>query len=107
MDDHQSVNVREMVQAGGARSIKQAGFTAKELAKQIQKMALNPETLENAARGAWKCGLPNAVRDMADLVESFGGAPLTDVIKVKPSSGERRSVGGPALAKDMTEGQIA
>jgi UDP-N-acetylglucosamine--N-acetylmuramyl-(pentapeptide) pyrophosphoryl-undecaprenol N-acetylglucosamine transferase len=45
-------------------------------------MALRPETLANAAHGAWNCGLPNAVRDLADLVESFGGAPLMDVIRV-------------------------
>ncbi len=32
-DDHQAANVREIVKAGGARSIRQPGFTAKELAK--------------------------------------------------------------------------
>ncbi|QGN55573.1 undecaprenyldiphospho-muramoylpentapeptide beta-N-acetylglucosaminyltransferase [Novosphingobium sp. Gsoil 351] len=82
-DDHQAWNVREMVAAGGARAIRQTGFTAKELAKQIQAMALKPETLANAAHGAWNCGLPRAVRDLADLVESFGGAPLMDVIRVE------------------------
>ena len=81
-DDHQAWNVREMVSAGGARAIRQTGFTAKELAKQIQAMAMQPETLANAAHGAWNCGLPHAVRDLADLVESFGGEPLMDVIRV-------------------------
>jgi len=81
-DDHQAYNVREMIAAGGARAIRQPGFTAKELAKQIQAMALRPETLANAAHGAWNCGLPHAVRDLADLVESFGGEPLMDVIRV-------------------------
>ena len=81
-DDHQAWNVREMVAAGGARAIRQTGFTAKELAKQIQAMAMQPETLANAAHGAWNCGLPHAVRDLADLVESFGGEPLMDVIRV-------------------------
>jgi len=85
-DDHQAWNTREMVAAGGARAIRQPGFTAKELAKQIQAMALRPETLANAAHGAWNCGLPNAVRDLADLVESFGGAPLMDVIRVDSSA---------------------
>ncbi|MCA1661066.1 MAG: undecaprenyldiphospho-muramoylpentapeptide beta-N-acetylglucosaminyltransferase [Novosphingobium sp.] len=82
-DDHQAWNTREMVAAGGARAIRQPGFTAKELAKQIQAMAMKPETLANAAHAAWNCGLPNAVRDLADLVESFGGAPLMDVIRVE------------------------
>ncbi len=107
MDDHQAVNVREMVEAGGARAIKQSNFTAKELAKQIQKIALNPETMENAARGAWKCGLPNAVRDLADLVEGMGGAPLTDVIRIQSSGKKRRAMGGPQLAKDTHEGHSA
>ncbi len=72
-DDHQAANVREMVKAGGARSIRQHDFTAKELAKQIQAMAQRPETLATAAHAAWNCGRPNAAEDLADLVESFGG----------------------------------
>jgi UDP-N-acetylglucosamine--N-acetylmuramyl-(pentapeptide) pyrophosphoryl-undecaprenol N-acetylglucosamine transferase len=80
-DDHQAVNTREMVKAGGARAIRQTGFTPKELAKQIQAMALNPAALANAAHAAWNCGLPNAVKDLADLVEGFGGVPLMDVIR--------------------------
>lgn len=90
-DDHQAWNVREMVAAGGARAIRQTGFTAKELAKQIQAMALQPETLANAAHGAWNCGLPRAVRDLADLVESFGGEPLMDVIRVDQGAAAQAS----------------
>ncbi len=96
-DNHQAANVREMVQAGGARAIRQDRFTAKELAKQIQAMAQNPQSLANAAHAAWNCGRPNAASDLADLVESFGGAPLMDVIRM---GGEQRSSGKEALAKD-------
>jgi UDP-N-acetylglucosamine--N-acetylmuramyl-(pentapeptide) pyrophosphoryl-undecaprenol N-acetylglucosamine transferase len=85
-DDHQAANTREMVAAGGARAIRQNAFTAAELARQIQAIAEQPETLANAAHGAWNCGLPNAVRDLADLVESFGGEPLMDVIRVQGTS---------------------
>jgi UDP-N-acetylglucosamine--N-acetylmuramyl-(pentapeptide) pyrophosphoryl-undecaprenol N-acetylglucosamine transferase len=81
-DDHQAANVREVVAAGGARSIRQERFTAVELAKQIQAMAQRPETLATAAHAAWNCGYPRAASDLADLVESFGGAPLMDVIRV-------------------------
>ncbi|WAT19044.1 undecaprenyldiphospho-muramoylpentapeptide beta-N-acetylglucosaminyltransferase [Aurantiacibacter sp. MUD11] len=81
-DDHQAANVREVVKAGGARSIRQHGFTAKELAKQINAMAQRPETLANAAHAAWNCGRPDAAKDLADLVESFGGADMMDVIRV-------------------------
>lgn len=99
-DDHQAANAREIVKGGGARSIRQPAFTAKELAKQIQVMAQHPETLANAAHAAWNCGRPNAAKDLADLVESFGGAPLMDVIRVK-GAGEMQTSGREALAQEI------
>jgi UDP-N-acetylglucosamine--N-acetylmuramyl-(pentapeptide) pyrophosphoryl-undecaprenol N-acetylglucosamine transferase len=81
-DDHQAFNTGEICDAGGARMIRQDRFTAAELAKQIQAIAMNPQTLATAAHGAWNCGYPGAARDLADLVERFGGAPLMDVIRV-------------------------
>jgi UDP-N-acetylglucosamine--N-acetylmuramyl-(pentapeptide) pyrophosphoryl-undecaprenol N-acetylglucosamine transferase len=84
-DDHQAANTREIAAAGGARMIRQDKFTAVELAKQIQAIAMSPETLATAAHGAWNCGYPNAVEDLADLVEGFGGSPLMDVIRVAQS----------------------
>ena len=100
-DDHQAVNAREMVKAGGARAIRQAGFTPKELAKQIQAMALNPQALANAAHAAWNCGLPNAVKDLADLVEGFGGVPLMDVIRMEAAA--QTASTQQALAKESAE----
>ncbi|NBC36846.1 undecaprenyldiphospho-muramoylpentapeptide beta-N-acetylglucosaminyltransferase [Novosphingobium sp. FSY-8] len=88
-DDHQAANTREIVAAGGARAIRQEKFTAVELAKQIQALAMRPETLANAAHAAWNCGYPHAARDLADLVEGFGGAPLMDVIRVARASDAR------------------
>ena len=85
-DDHQAANTREIVKAGGARSIRQSGFTAPELAKQIQALAQHPETLATAAHAAWNCGRPSAASELADLVESFGGAPIQDVIRVASQS---------------------
>ena len=81
-DDHQAANTREVCALGGARMIRQDRFTPVELAKQIQAIAMNPETLATAAHAAWNCGHPNAASDLADLVEGFGGAPLMDVIQV-------------------------
>ena len=81
-DDHQAANTREMVKAGGARMIRQEKFTAKELAKQIMALADDREGLANAAHAAWNCGLPDAAKELADLVESFGGEELMDVIRV-------------------------
>ena len=84
-DDHQAANTREICALGGARMIRQERFTAVELAKQIQAIAMNPETLATAAHAAWNCGYPGAVSDLADLVESFGSAPLMDVISAAHS----------------------
>ena len=72
-DDHQTANAREIGAAGGARTIPQSRFTAVELAKQMQKLGLDPAALENAAGRAKSVGKPNAVRDLADLVEDLGG----------------------------------
>jgi UDP-N-acetylglucosamine--N-acetylmuramyl-(pentapeptide) pyrophosphoryl-undecaprenol N-acetylglucosamine transferase len=71
-DDHQTFNAREMARAGGARMISQAKFTPVELAKQMQKLALAPEALANAAARARAVGRPNAASDLADLVERTG-----------------------------------
>ena len=97
MDDHQTANVREMVEAGGARSIPQAKFTAVELAKQIQKMAIEPGALQNAAKRARACGRPDAARDMADLLESIGHAPIVnDPVRVAPAPATLNLQGVPA-----------
>lgn len=101
MDNHQAYNVKEMVQAGGARAIAQAQFDAVELAKQIQKIALQPGAMENAAAAARQCGRPDAVADLADLVESFGAAPLTQAIKAKPEVENGFAGPAPAMAMDV------
>lgn len=97
MDDHQTANARELVEAGGARVIKQSYFSPVELAKQMQKMALEPGALQNAARRARSCGRPDAARDMANLLESIGKAPLmNDPVAVKSpvTSPSRLGLGG-------------
>ncbi|EJL29458.1 undecaprenyldiphospho-muramoylpentapeptide beta-N-acetylglucosaminyltransferase [Novosphingobium sp. AP12] len=99
-DDHQAANTREIVAAGGARSIRQEAFTAGTLAKQIQALAQHPETLANAAHAAWNCGYPNAAKDLADLVESFGAAPIMDVIRMEKAVAPQ---GGEALAREIAQ----
>ncbi|HEX8482173.1 MAG TPA: undecaprenyldiphospho-muramoylpentapeptide beta-N-acetylglucosaminyltransferase [Allosphingosinicella sp.] len=71
-DDHQTANAREMAKAGGARMITQKNFAPVELAKQMQKLGLEPAALANAAARAWAIGRPNAASDLADLVELTG-----------------------------------
>ncbi|MGZ8361719.1 MAG: UDP-N-acetylglucosamine--N-acetylmuramyl-(pentapeptide) pyrophosphoryl-undecaprenol N-acetylglucosamine transferase, partial [Allosphingosinicella sp.] len=77
-DDHQTANAREMARAGGARMIPQEKFTAIELAKQMQKLALDPDALANAAARARAVGRPDAARALADLVERTGRHPGAD-----------------------------
>jgi UDP-N-acetylglucosamine--N-acetylmuramyl-(pentapeptide) pyrophosphoryl-undecaprenol N-acetylglucosamine transferase len=71
-DDHQTFNAREMAKAGGARTIAQKNFTPVELAKQMQKLGLEPAALTNAAARARAVGRPNAASDLANLVELTG-----------------------------------
>lgn len=118
-DDHQSVNAREMVDAGGARMIVQPKITVKEqadlqeaaaeqhakelgnmvkqLAKQISHIAKDPEALNNAALAAHKCGYPNATKDLADLVENIGPGGIADAIRMAPAK-SHQSPGKAALA---------
>lgn len=77
-DDHQTANAKEMTEAGGARTIAQPAFTPVELAKQMQRLGLDPAALQNAAGRARSCGRPDAARDLADLVENLD-APLGDM----------------------------
>ena len=113
-DDHQAANARELSKSGGARMIRQERFTGKELAKQIKALAENPQGLANAAHAAWNCGRPKAVEDLADLVESFGGAEMMDVIRVGGNNARGASQGiaagqamrqahGKRAAREMSE----
>ncbi|HKX87908.1 MAG TPA: undecaprenyldiphospho-muramoylpentapeptide beta-N-acetylglucosaminyltransferase, partial [Sphingopyxis sp.] len=86
MDNHQTWNVADLVEAGGAISFAQPDFTPAEVAKHIQRMALEPGALETAAERAASCGLPDATRDLADLVESLAAPPMMDVIRVGAKS---------------------
>ncbi|AQR73516.1 undecaprenyldiphospho-muramoylpentapeptide beta-N-acetylglucosaminyltransferase [Sphingomonas sp. LM7] len=89
-DDHQTANAREITNAGGARTISQRAFNATELAKQIQKLGLDGQALENAAARAKSVGRPHAATDLADLVESIH-AP-TAPIKVRRAAIQGRLV---------------
>ena len=88
-DDHQTANAREIAKAGGARVISQKRFTPDELARQMEKLGLEPEALARAADRAKSAGRPNAARDLADLVERTGlhadGEPLPAGEAVIPS----------------------
>ena len=100
MDDHQTYNVVDMVEAGGAVAFAQPDFTAGAVAKHIQRMALEPGALEDAAERAASCGLPDATRDLANLVESLAAPPMMDVIRVGASAQRARTSGIAAARKE-------
>ncbi len=102
-DNHQSYNVREMVEAGGARAIAQSQFNPVELAKQIQKIALQPGALENAAQAAARCGRPSATSDIANLLESFGQAPRTQKLDAEKSGLAGFGQPSPAMSKEIAQ----
>ena len=86
-DDHQTYNAREITEAGGARTIKQANFTPEVLAEQIAVLAQDPQSLANAAARALSVGRPHAASDLADLVEQIGrGVVPLDVGPVAASA---------------------
>ena len=55
----------------------------------MQKLALDPEALTNAAHCAHKVGRPDAAERLADLVESMGHTPVMDGIgDAEPDPGQ-------------------
>ena len=93
-DDHQTANAREMVKAGGARAIPEAGFTPDVLARQIEALAMDPVALGNAAARALSVGRPHAARDLADVVERVGNGAAP--VAVGPVLSPRRRAVAPA-----------
>ena len=70
-DDHQSANVQEMVEAGGACALAQSDFTPDRMAQAVEHIGLSEEKLMEAAGRARGIGRPNATGDLADLVEAL------------------------------------
>ncbi|MDP1626974.1 undecaprenyldiphospho-muramoylpentapeptide beta-N-acetylglucosaminyltransferase [Parvibaculum sp.] len=72
LDNDQKANAEKLAQAGAAWMIEQKYFTADALRRQLEQLFGNPSDLEAAAAAARRQGQPNAVRDLADLVEALG-----------------------------------
>ncbi|GAK33756.1 UDP-N-acetylglucosamine--N-acetylmuramyl-(pentapeptide) pyrophosphoryl-undecaprenol N-acetylglucosamine transferase [alpha proteobacterium Q-1] len=69
-DDHQTANAHHLVEAGGAWLMPESALSAKMLARQIQKLALDPPSLRKAAAAAKSQGVPDAALRLADLIET-------------------------------------
>ena len=91
LDDIVALHVKD-----GGKPVSVSYAASSALAKQIQRMALEPGALEEAAERAASCGLPDATRDLADLVESLAAPPMMDVNRVGAPS--RAAVAGSVAA---------
>lgn len=70
-DDHQTVNARALADAGAAFAVPQPEFTPQDLAKRLQRLALTPARLAEAAQAARGQAKVDAAARLADLVESL------------------------------------
>jgi UDP-N-acetylglucosamine--N-acetylmuramyl-(pentapeptide) pyrophosphoryl-undecaprenol N-acetylglucosamine transferase len=95
-DDHQTANARDITSAGGARMIHQPFFTPEALAKQIEVMAVDPQSLINAAARSLSVGKPHAASNLADLMERVGGglAPVEVGFALSPRARVEAPAGG-------------
>jgi UDP-N-acetylglucosamine--N-acetylmuramyl-(pentapeptide) pyrophosphoryl-undecaprenol N-acetylglucosamine transferase len=69
MDDHQAANAAALVASGGAFMIREAELTAEGLAGHIAAILADPEGAEAMAVASRNQGRPDAVEDLARLVE--------------------------------------
>ncbi|MEP4734714.1 undecaprenyldiphospho-muramoylpentapeptide beta-N-acetylglucosaminyltransferase [Parvibaculum sp.] len=72
LDNDQKANAEKLANAGAAWMIEQKDFTEDAFAHRIEQLFAAPPDLEAAAAAAKRQGQPNAVRDLADLVEALG-----------------------------------
>jgi len=68
-DDHQTANAEALVQAGAAKRIAQADFTAARAGQELQALLGAPEKLGAMAAAAAGLGRADAARALADMVE--------------------------------------
>lgn len=80
VDDHQTANAARLCDAAGAWMIPQADLTARVLAARLEQILESPAVMESAAGASGRIGMPEATRQLADLVEEL-------IEGTKPDSG--------------------
>jgi len=68
--DHQTANSQGLVKAGAANIISENKLTPEILAENIIKILSSDEIASNMAKRALMMGKPNAVNELADLIEA-------------------------------------
>ena len=69
-DRQQFLNAELITGKEGGWVMVQESFTPEALAEKLEYLIKNPAVLENAAKAAKSCGKPEAVKNLADLVET-------------------------------------
>ena len=69
-DQQQKHNAELIAFNAGGWIILQDKFTPETLAEQLEKLIKNPDLLESAAKAAKSCGQPEAVKNLANLIET-------------------------------------
>lgn len=72
LDNDQKANAEKLQAAGAGLMIEQKNFTGDSLAAELTKLLADAPRLQSAAKAALGQGAPDAVRRLADLVESLG-----------------------------------
>lgn len=71
IDNDQLENARRLAEAGGAWCLPEPELTPAILAREIERLAADPDLLVQAARAARARGRPDAVKLLADAVETL------------------------------------
>lgn len=69
-DDHQTANAHSLADASAAWLLPEAAFTAAALARRLESLLTNPDSLTKAASRAASLGHADAAAKLADLVEA-------------------------------------
>jgi UDP-N-acetylglucosamine--N-acetylmuramyl-(pentapeptide) pyrophosphoryl-undecaprenol N-acetylglucosamine transferase len=96
LDNDQKANAEKVEAAGAGFMIEQPNFSESELAERLTALLASPTTLAEAAKAALAQGRPNAVRQLADLVERLGRGEFSTASDTAPIEKDG-DVSGPLL----------
>ena len=71
IDNDQLLNAQILMDTGGAQCIEQKDLSVDRLKNELEKYMENPKKLADMAKNAKSVGQPNAVKQLADMVETL------------------------------------
>jgi UDP-N-acetylglucosamine--N-acetylmuramyl-(pentapeptide) pyrophosphoryl-undecaprenol N-acetylglucosamine transferase len=101
LDNDQKANAEKLASVGSAWMIEQKDFTEDFLATRLVTLFSSPAMLREAAQAAKSQGQPDAVKRLADLVESLGKGDFHRL----PGTGQRPALSGSDTPSSEQAGQ--